>query len=163
MTANYRIIVRGVADVEAAFKKKLALVDKASQQVVLQGGAAIQRAAREQFRGRPKFSKVKGSPRYLSKGSRTVKGVTYDFAPTPGRPTNRTGNLWKSIQVEATRVTPGTWASTTGPKAEYGRAVELGNPRWKTGNTFPYLAPGWDAAKVKLPAIYREVWGRALQ
>lgn len=163
VAGNFRIIVRGVSDVEAAFKQKLALVDRASQQVVLQGGAAIQRGAREQFRGRPKGSKVKGSPRYLSKGSKTIKGVTHDFAPTPGKPTNRTGNLWKSIQVEATRVTPGTWASTTGPKAEYGRAVEMGNPRWKTGNKFPFLAPGYEAAKGKLPAIYRQIWAKALQ
>jgi hypothetical protein len=52
-----------------------------------------------------------------------------------------TGNLVNNIKVSpATKGLRG-YTAIVGSSAEYARAIELGNPVWKSGVKFPYLTP----------------------
>ena len=57
----------------------------------------------------------------------------------PG-PNRVTGTLINSIQTTVTKGF-GTYTAVVGPTVIYARAVELGNPRWKSGVKYPYLFP----------------------
>lgn len=57
----------------------------------------------------------------------------------PG-PNRVTGNLIRSVVTEI-RQGFGSYVATVGPTAEYARALEFGNPNWKSGVRYPYLVP----------------------
>ena len=60
-------------------------------------------------------------------------------------PNKATGNLVRNIigsPVRREGFQSYTASATSG--AEYARAVELGNPRWKSGVKFPYMIPARD-------------------
>lgn len=59
-----------------------------------------------------------------------------------------TGALRRSIQTTMTRKGFGTYTAEVYPTMIYARAVELGNPNWKSGVKYPYLIPaGKNVAK----------------
>lgn len=167
MAIQYKTHLKNYNEVRRALDVGIAELDDASKRIVILGGKIIERNAKQNFRGRPKGSaKVRaGRKVFLSTGQYQSKktGEVFDFAPTPGRPTNRSGNLSASIHTEARRVGPGRWSSSTGGTTKYARAIELGSPRWKTGNKFPYLAPAYEQSIESLKTLYREEWGRVLR
>jgi hypothetical protein len=165
---QFRVVVSNMAQVQSALNKRIALIDRASYVIVEESGKAIRKAAQAKFRGRPLGSvRKKGElgPKYKTKGVHVNKktGAITSFAPINGRPTNRTGHLADSIQFETLHVAPGRWGVTVGPTMKYGRAVELGSPKWKTGNKFPYLQPGYEEALPYIQEVYRQTWNRALR
>ena len=166
--SQFRVVVSNMAQVQSALQKRIALIDRASYVIVEESAKAIRKEAQARFRGRPLGSvRKKGAKgaRYKSKGVHVNKktGAITSFAPVNGSPTNRTGNLSGSIEYALLHVAPGRWGATIGPTMEYGRAVELGSPRWKTGNKFPYLQPGYEAALPYVQEVYRNTWNRALR
>ena len=60
----------------------------------------------------------------------------------PG-PNRVTGNLVRSIHTEVQGF-GGKYTASVFPTMVYARAVELGNPRWKSGVKYPYLTPAAD-------------------
>lgn len=60
-------------------------------------------------------------------------------------PNKATGNLVRNIRPEPVRREGfETYKASASSGAEYARAVELGNPLWKSGVKFPYMIPARD-------------------
>lgn len=70
----------------------------------------------------------------------------------PG-PNNMTGALRRSIHTEIKQGF-GNYVASVFPTMEYSRAVELGNPRWKSGVKYPYLMPAKDSVTPKANQIF---------
>lgn len=150
-----RVEVKGIDDFARAITIQAEKLDKASERIVKKGAAIVGSDAKRQFRPRPL-----GSVR-TSKTGRVYYSSKPPFQPRPPKPTSRSGNLRDSIHmIEAKRIGPGKWISTTGPTMIYGRRVELGGGR---ARAFPYMAPGLQAAKPKLRKLYADEWRKALQ
>ena len=68
------------------------------------------------------------------------------IGPRTGEGPNKvTGNLVRNIIGSSVRQQGfGTYTASATSGAEYARAVELGNPRWKSGVKFPYMIPARD-------------------
>lgn len=73
----------------------------------------------------------------------------------PG-PNRVTGNLIRSVTTDI-RQGFGSYVAKVGPTAEYARALELGNPRWKSGVRYPYLVPavGYMVGSGKLNRVFQ--------
>lgn len=99
----------------------------------------------------------------LNKGSHPKGTPT---GSQPGEPPWKiTGTLQRSVQVGTPkRLGPGRWEADAGPTVIYGRAQELGHPRWPAGRTHPYLKPGSDKAEAsgQVEAVIIRTWRRAL-
>jgi hypothetical protein len=64
-----------------------------------------------------------------------------------GPPQNISGTLRRSVITTHPRlVGPGRAEVGVGPTVIYGRAVDQGHPRWKSGVKYPYLEPGFELA-----------------
>jgi len=149
-----RVEVHGVQDFAKAVRVQAEKLDKASERIVKKGSTIVGSEAKRQFRPRPL-----GSVR-TSKSGKVYYSSKPPYQPRPPRPTSRSGNLRNSIHmVEAKRLGPGRWVSTTSPTMIYGRRVELGGGR---ARAFPYMAPGLQAAKPKLRKLYTDEWRKAL-
>ena len=72
-------------------------------------------------------------------------------------PNRRTGNLSASMQMEPVVGLPG-YAYKVFPTMEYARALELGNPRWKSGVRYPYLAPSANKVRLKASRIFTQAF-----
>lgn len=72
-----------------------------------------------------------------------ARGQGHILGTGPG-PNRVTGNLLRSIHTEPARKGFGSYTASVFPTMVYSRAVELGNPRWKSGVKYPYLAPAAD-------------------
>jgi Bacteriophage HK97-gp10, putative tail-component len=57
-----------------------------------------------------------------------------------GKPSNVTGNLRRSIR-STTKGFNGRYTMVVGAYMVYARALEFGNPRWKSGVKYPFVAP----------------------
>ena len=103
---------------------------------------------------------------------RTAKGVFKGShkagTPTPSQvgqpPTPITGTLRRSITSKVARKGFGKYEAEIGPTVVYGRALELGHPRWAAGINYPFMA---HAAKIlkgndRLQLIYKKALERAL-
>lgn len=161
MSNEFKIEILGVRRLTEAMEKKVLEIDRATKRIANQAGAVVKAEAQGVFRPRPSggATRTSGRQKYRTKGF-APNGDPY--APTPPIPTQRTGNLQSSIQFETERRSYATYAVRIGPTIEYGRAVELGSPRWKTGNKFPYMRPGYERSKRKIGEIYRREWRAAL-
>jgi hypothetical protein len=124
----------GVTAWVAAVDKMLADVGVATGQAVAEGAAAIQTQARINASGRP-------------------------------GPNVRSGALRAGITVEGPLPQGfGGFIAYIRSTVRYGRAIEEGHPRWKTGNKFPYLGPAYTyVTNVALPVIFERAWARALR
>ena len=153
MPKNFKIVAKGVKEVQEALLAKIAAVDMAGERIVRKGGTVIARNAKKEFKPRPL-----GSMR-TSKSGKVYYTSKPPYAPKPPTPTSRSGNLRDSIITETRRVGPGRWMSTTGPTMIYGRRVELGGGK---NRAFPDLAPGFKKSKEELEVIYQKEWAKAL-
>lgn len=116
------IIVRNMTEVFgalSAFEKRMEL---AAEMGVAQAGLAVEREA-----------KINANTGTHKRGEGHIQGTG------PG-PNVVTGTLRRSISTEV-RYGFGSYIATVGPTVEYARSVELGNPRWKSGVRYPFLAP----------------------
>lgn len=86
--------------------------------------------------------------------------------PTPSRPGDPpsaiSGNLMRSIQVQGPTGAGGTFMSQVGPTAIYSRIQELGGQTGRHGVVTlpprPFLAPGVEAAREQIAAIFYAAW-----
>jgi len=98
--------------------------DKAVQSATRKVGQEATRTMKKQIVGGHKL----GTPR--SEGNNIV----------PGKPSNVTGNLRRSIR-STTKGFNGRYTMVVGGYMVYARALEFGNPRWKSGVRYPFVAP----------------------
>ena len=97
-----------------------------------------------------------------------IKGSHARGTPTPSRighpPTNIGGDLRRSIKSDVSRKGFAEYVAQIGPTVVYGRAVELGHPRWKNGTKYPFMAPTGKILRnsPRLRYIYTEALKRAL-
>ena len=88
-------------------------------------------------------------------------------APTPGKPTRRTGQTQNSYTTDKTAMGESAWKSETGPTVKWGRRLELGfhgvdslgrdysNPGQPP---YPSLEPGLRASRTELDGMVHEEW-----
>ena len=131
-----------------AFNASLQTIEKrmrmAGRQIVVEGGQVIAKNSREMFT----------EPGNGRKGRHV--------GPVGGPPNVRTGYLGRSIQTSRPEeIGFGRWTTSTGPKAVYGRRIELGFPR---GNyAYPYLQPGFEKSMPEIRKISERVWAGVLR
>ena len=140
------IVVTNLSQVMAgltAWEKK---VEKAGEIGITQAALAIERQA-----------KLNANTGVHPRGQGHIKGTG------PG-PNVVTGTLRRSITTEV-RYGFGTYIATVGPTVEYARAVELGNPRWKSGVRYPFLIPavGYLVGNGTLNRIFTRAFTTALK
>jgi hypothetical protein len=70
------------------------------------------------------------------------------------------GSLRRSITTTIRREGFGDYVATVMPTMVYARAVELGNPRWKSGVKYPYLIPAAEAIKPRMNQIFMTAYMR---
>jgi hypothetical protein len=73
------------------------------------------------------------------------------------------GDLRRSIRVKMRRQGFGSYSATVGPSMVYGRAVELGNPMWKSGVKYPYLVPAYKTIEPKAQDIFTKAYKRRMK
>ena len=90
-----------------------------------------------------------------------------DGAPTPGKPTRRTGDTQDSYKTVKSNLGSSVWQSETGPTVKWGRRLELGfhgvdslgrdysNPGQPP---YPSLEPGLKASRQELDGMVHEEW-----
>jgi hypothetical protein len=154
MANKFKVEVKGIKEFTRAVEVQAAKLDKASERIVKKGSAIVGRFAKKEFRPRPL-----GSQR-ISASGRVYYATNGRFAPQPPKPTSRTGNLRNSIHmVQAERLGPASWMSTTAPSVVYGARVELGGG---PNRPFPYMKPGFDKSVPELQRLYNDEWAAAL-
>ena len=149
------IIVEGVSELSARFKALTVKADAAARNIVLKGAVVIAGESKKDFRPRPSGSQTT---------SRRTGRVYYKGAPNypaqPPMPTNRSGNLRRSIRMLKVRPMGfGRWESTTGPTVSYGGYVEYGTSR---ARPFPFMKPALERSSAALAAIYEREWAESL-
>lgn len=105
---------------------------------------------------------TQGGERLLGKGEKLLKGekLSRKGAHQGGdRPNIRTGYLARSIRADFSIIGIGRAQAEIGPRAAYGRRIELGYPggegrgQAKT-RAFPFLRPGLEKAMPEITEIY---------
>jgi len=79
----------------------------------------------------------------------------------PG-PNTATTSLRDSIRAQR-RQGLGTYEMIVAPTVIYARAVELGNPRWKSGVRYPYMAPAAREVGSRAQQIFIEAFRSKLR
>ena len=154
MAKQFDVKVKGLDDFTRAIHAQAEKLDRASETIVKKGAAIVGSEAKKEFRPRPI-----GSMR-TSKTGRVYYSSKPPYQPRPTQPTSRSGNLRNSIHmIEAKRIGPGKWMSSTGPTMMYGAMVENGSAR---SRAFPYMQPGLEKSSEKLQSLYTAEWRKAL-
>lgn len=94
-----------------------------------------------------------------------AKGTKTGATPG-GPPQNISGTLRRSVITSHPRLLGAGRAETRiGPTTRYGRAVDLGHPRWKSGVKYPYVEPGVADAESsgELHAVAASIITRAMR
>ena len=134
------IIITGTREFSAGLYKDIAKADLAARNIVTKGAEVIKENAKKEFR--PQQPK-------------SVPAV-------PTRPTERTGNLKGSIQMNGAPrpLSKGAWVSETGPSIKYAQYVEYGTSR---SAPYPYMKPGFKKSEKEIEIIAMEEWRSALE
>ena len=163
------VIMSGVREMQAGIKRLNLQMGEAARVIVTEGGQMIVKAARSEFT--TVVSGPNGS-RVMAKGSKKGKGETLERigrhiggGETP--PHIRTGYLARSIKTDVTHLGGTRWASVTGPRAAYGRRVELGGRfTSRSGNAYtqppyPYLKPAYEKSLPEIEELAHRTWKEA--
>lgn len=127
------IVFTGRAEFKAALGALSDRMDRASQQAVADGLAAIQREAMKNSSGRPGPNVVTGSHRR----SFVIEGPIKEQ--------------------------PHVWVGRVGPTMVYSRRLELGGGNWPAGLNFPYFEPALETvSRTVLPALFKRRWSLAM-
>ena len=119
-----RIKVTNLAEVLKGFDITDERIDAAAMSATYQAALAIEGQAKVNANT---GSHAAGQPHI---GPRTGEG-----------PNVVTGNLVNNIRAERPVKGFKSYSAVIGSGAEYARAIELGNPVWKSGVKFPYMTP----------------------
>lgn len=135
----------GLTAFEAAIERIVAAVESSTAAAVVEAAHAVEAAAKVEASGPARWRKGQNFPR-------------------EGGPGVVSGTLLRSITVLGpVRLGVGTYRAVVGPTAIYGRAVELGHPRWHRSGGYPYMAPGLEKALAgPVPAIFERRWAGAI-
>lgn len=128
MADGFKFNIDNLDEVKKAILRRSELIEAASEYALDQVAFAVEMQAKE--------NAWTGSHR---RGQGHIPGT----GPGPNRVT---GNLVRSIHRES-RKGFGTYTTSVFPTMIYARAVELGNPRWKSGVKYPYLRPAADKVR----------------
>lgn len=144
--AGEGVRIIGLSEFSAAMDKMIASVEAGTSAAVVEGAHAIEAAAKKRATGPARWRKGQNFPR-------------------EGGPGVVTGTLRRSITVVGPlRTGIGGYRALVGPTAVYGRAIELGHPRWHRSGGYPYMAPGLsDALSGPLTAIFERRWAGAIR
>jgi hypothetical protein len=99
-----------------------------------------------------------------ARAKRNFSGSHKAGAPHVGgdKPNIVTGYLRRSIMsTPPVHLGIASYAATIGPTAVYGRAVELGLPRWKHGG-YPYFEPAVRDSETEIAAMALQKWAAIL-
>jgi len=141
-----RVEITNLSDVLRTLSINATKIEKASQYGVAQVALAIERETKQLL-----FTR-QNSGRYGGKGSERYRG--HEPVSGDGQPPNRvTGALASSVHTEL-RQGFGTYYADVFPTMVYARALELGNPRWKSGVKYPYLGPAVDKVRPRANQIF---------
>jgi hypothetical protein len=140
------IVVKNLGQVMAGLTAWERKVEKAGEIGLTQAALAIERQA-----------KLNANTGVHKRGEGHIPGTG------PG-PNVVTGTLRRSITTEV-RYGFGSYVATVGPTVEYARAVELGNPRWKSGVRYPFLIPavGYLVGNGTLNRVFTRAFTTALR
>ena len=165
-----KIEITGVKKAEAAISEMMDKMRFAGYRITLEGAQVIIKNSRKQFT--TVGIDAAGNERVLTKGTRLRKGekISRRGRHVEGdRPHIRSGYLARSITFEGPReISRGRWETTIGPKAAYGRRIELGfRGKDSLGRTydqgpFPYMEPGLEESRRDIEAIAKREWERAM-
>lgn len=129
-------------------------LDVAAQFGVGQVGLAVERKARQLLTNNSHTDHTSKN----GKHSWTPRGhIGGDGTP----PNRRTGYLIRSIYTEL-KHEPGSYVANVFPTALYGRALELGNPKWKSGVKYPYMKPAFDFVKPQATRIFEKAFAKKM-
>lgn len=116
------IVIKNSKDVFAAIDKNVTNIEQAAQKATGMAALAIERQV-----------KLNANTGIHPRGQGHLPGT----GPGPNRVT---GTLINSVTTEI-RYGFGSYVATVGPTVEYARALEFGNPKWKSGVRYPFLVP----------------------
>jgi hypothetical protein len=119
-----RIKVTNLAEVLKGFDITDAKIDAAAMIATWQAALAIE--------GQAKINANTGAH---------AAGLPHIGPRTGEGPNIVTGNLVNNIRAERPIKGFKSYSAIVGSGAEYARAIELGNPVWKSGVKFPYMTP----------------------
>ena len=127
MTDGFKFNVKNMDEFLREFKRREQFIEVAGQYGITQVAFAVEAQAKQ--------NAMTGThPR----GQGHIPGT----GPGPNRVT---GNLLRSIHTAPiVKGFGGRYTASVFPTMIYSRAVELGNPRWKSGVKYPYLTPAAD-------------------
>ena len=157
-----KIELSGLKEFTAALAGQRTKADVAAHNFIAQGGQIIVKNARREFTS--VVENRQGTQRLLhnSPGFHKAKGETLVRSGQHiggSRPNTRTGYLQRSITADPpAEIGLGRWMTQVGPRAIYGRRIELGYPggegrgRQHT-RAFPYLSPGLATSQPELRAL----------
>ena len=138
-------------------------LDVAAQFGVGQVGLAVERKARNLLTNnshKESTTQKRGNGSRFPGGNR--KWIPAEHIGGDGTPPNRrTGNLIRSIYTDL-KHEPGSYVASVFPTALYGRALELGNPKWKSGVKYPYMKPAFDFVKPQATRIFEKAFAKKM-
>ena len=163
--------ITGVKRFEESLSELNKKMRMAGYRITLEGAQVITKNSRRQFTTVAISTKT-GEERVIAPGSKLQKGEKlsrYGRHVEGSQPHIRSGYLARSISFDGPReVGYGRWETKTGPKAAYGRRIELGfTGRDSLGRNydqppFPYMRPGFEDSKPEIEAIAQREWAKAV-
>lgn len=128
------IIIKNLSEVLAAIDGSAKKIEQGAQIGIMRAGLAVERQAKLNFQSTRSYEK---------RVSRN--GIGYLVVTPPKHvggsgPNTVTGNLKRSIRTTY-RVGFGSYIAEVGPTMVYGRQVEKGGGKWRSGVKYPYLEP----------------------
>jgi len=142
--------LQGMKEWQKRLERIEQLAQTGAEKFVREGGLVIASNAKREFRGRPL-----GSQRTSKKGRVYYAGAP-KYPAEPPRPTNRTGNLSASINLQMVRRTPGGAESLTGTYVKYAAPVNYGTER---SRKFPFMDNGLEKSMPQLKELAEKYLG----
>jgi len=133
--------LQGMNEWQERLEKMRVLAQTGAEKFVREGGLIIASNAKRDFLGRPIGSEMK------TKKGRVYYAGAPKYPAKPPQPTNRTGNLSASINLQMVRRTVGGAESLTGTYVKYAPYVNYGTSR---SNKFPFMESGLEKS---MPAL----------
>ena len=147
------IQIKNVDAFKQVVAQKIAVIEQANERIVRVGAEVVKSRAQDEFI-------VGATGEYTSKTGHVYFDNKPPHEPKPPNPTNRTGNLQRSIEVFVSKLGAGTWSASIGPTLFYGKILELGEGHLKA--KYPFMANGFEKSREDLVKIYNEEWKRAI-
>lgn len=128
--------IKNMGDVVKGISTAVEKIDQAALYALGMVGLSLERRVKQNLN---KITHPRGE-------GHTIKG-------DGGFPNRMTGALSRSVFTEL-KHEPGSYVASVFPTMVYARALELGNPRWKSGVRYPYLKPSFDQERPQMNALF---------